>query len=401
MVLGYPGRTDRYTSSAKLAYRLETALPITNKIRADQMAIINRWMNSDPEIRLKYSDQFFMLSNVQENNEGLSQCCSRFKVLKKLRARERKMKEHKALLGELDSKYSDITAAEKNLIYYRESLVRGSRLGTLALRARNSRPGRPANVKRDYAALDLRVEKDLLRYGIETFYENVDSSMWGPFQKELHTRFSSAGRTDYDALLSSIWSEEPMTAASPLCRFLTDTGIAVYNREVDRLQGERSVSAAGAEFTRALYNWRESRGELQYPDANSTMRLTYGTVGTYRRGGRKLPWQTLSTEILSKENDTYEFSLKSDWRELLQSSYAVPVDFISDNDITGGNSGSPVLDADGRLIGLAFDGNKESLASDVAWTEGYNKCVNTDIRFVLWTLKNYMHLDYILKEIKQ
>ncbi len=401
MILGYPGRTDRYTSAAKLAYRLETSLPITNKIRADQMAIMNRWMNSDPQIRLKYSDQYFMLSNIQENNEGMAQCCQRFKVLKKMRAKERKMKEHKAIINELDRKYTDIRDAEKNLIYFRESLVRGTRLGTIALRVKNARPGRPAHTGRDYATLDLRVEKELLRYGIETFYENVDSSMWGPFQRELHTHFSKDGGTDYDALLNAIWTEEPMTAASPLCRFLTDSSIAAYNREVDKKQGEVGVSAAGSEFTRALYSWREQRGELQYPDANSTMRLSYGTVGTYKRDGRKLPWQTTSKEILAKENDTYDFSLKDGWRALLQASDPIPVDFISDNDITGGNSGSPVLNAEGQLIGLAFDGNKESLASDVSWTEGYNKCVNTDIRFVLWTLKEYMHLDYILKEINQ
>ena len=172
-----------------------------------------------------------------------------------------------------------------------------------------------------------------------------------------------------------------------------------FNQEVDRLQGDRNVAAAGAEFTRALYRWRESRGELQYPDANSTMRITYGTVGSFRRNCRKLPWQTSSKEILAKENDTYDFSLKDDWRSLLQTSGAIPVDFLTDNDITGGNSGSPVLDAHGRLIGLAFDGNKESLAGDVSWTEGYNKCVSADIRFVLFTLKEYMHLDNIIKEI--
>ena len=75
------------------------------------------------------------------------------------------------------------------------------------------------------------------------------------------------------------------------------------------------------------------------------------------------------------------------------------VDFLTDNDITGGNSGSPVLDADGNLIGLAFDGNKESLASDVSYTFGYNKCINTDIRFVLWVLDRYAGMKRILNEL--
>ena len=395
MVLGYPGRTDRYTSAAKLAYRLDTSLPITNSIRADQMEIINRWMNADPEVRLKYSDQFFMLSNIQENNEGLAQCCKRFKVLDKLRKRERKLKEHQDLIKELDTKYASITPAEKNLIWFRESIVRGSRLSTIALRVKNSR--QRLDMEREYGAIDLRVEKDLIRYGIQKFYENVDSTLWGPLQKELFARYG----TDYDALLGSIWTDEYLTPDTPLCRFLTERGISAYNHDIESAQGDRNVSAAGGEFTRALYNWREEHGVLQYPDANSTMRLTYGTVSTYRRNCKKLPWQTWSKEILGKENDTYEFSLKPEWRDLLKAGESIPVDFITDNDITGGNSGSPVLNARGELIGLAFDGNKESLASDVAWTEGYNKCVNTDIRFVLWTLKEYMHLDYLLEEIER
>jgi hypothetical protein len=76
------------------------------------------------------------------------------------------------------------------------------------------------------------------------------------------------------------------------------------------------------------------------------------------------------------------------------------VDFLTDNDITGGNSGSPVLDADGNLIGLAFDGNKESLASDVSYTYGYNKCINTDIRYVLWVLDRYAGMKRILDELE-
>ncbi len=399
MVLGYPGRTDRYTSAAKLQYMLETSLPITNKVRGDQMSIIKRWMDADPGVRLKYSDQFFMLSNIQENNEGLEQCCKRFKVLKDLRARERKMKDDKALIQELDGKYSAIADAEKNLIWFRETLVRGSRLGTIALRIANGRGASPRDLAKDYRTIDLRVEKDLMAYALRTFYENVDPSMWGPFQTEVYKHHTTAAGTDWDALLESVWTDERLRLDSPLVHLLTESKMGRFNQEVDRLQGDRNVAAAGAEFTRALYRWRESRGELQYPDANSTMRITYGTVGSFRRNCRKLPWQTSSKEILAKENDTYDFSLKDDWRSLLQTSGAIPVDFLTDNDITGGNSGSPVLDAHGRLIGLAFDGNKESLAGDVSWTEGYNKCVSADIRFVLFTLKEYMHLDNIIKEI--
>ena len=95
----------------------------------------------------------------------------------------------------------------------------------------------------------------------------------------------------------------------------------------------------------------------------------------------------------------HDYALPKDFVDKLIS-YPYAVNFLTDNDITGGNSGSPVLDAQGRLIGLAFDGNKESLASDVSFTPDYNKCVCVDIRYVLWILKEYAGLDRIIKEIE-
>ena len=91
MILGYPGSTARYSSSAKVDYMLSVSLPVTNKVRADQMAIMKKWMDADPQVRLKYSDRYFSLSNVQENNEGLEQCCRRFGVVKEKKALERSL----------------------------------------------------------------------------------------------------------------------------------------------------------------------------------------------------------------------------------------------------------------------------------------------------------------------
>ena len=147
---------------------------------------------------------------------------------------------------------------------------------------------------------------------------------------------------------------------------------------------------------------RQDKGRVQYPDANSTMRLSYGVVGGYEpRDGIWCDWKTSPQGLVAKHDTTaYDFCLKEEWKALIEREQPqMPVDFLTDNDITGGNSGSPVLNARGELIGLAFDGNKESLASDVSYTPGYNKCVCADIRFVLWTLDRYAHLDRILAEL--
>lgn len=398
MVIGYPGRTNRYMSSPKLDFTKNVSLPISNRIRGEQMEIINRWMNAEPELRLKYADKYFSLSNVQELNCGEVLCYDRFKTLEGRRALERRFvkgsPEGASALRRLDSAYCAATEAMRNRIYYRESLVRSTPLSTVAMRLQNKSNASP--VERLYEGMDLRVEKDLFALGVKEYFANVDSACWGPFHKELYGKYDG----DAAAIVEAVWTDSVMTADSPLCRFFNDVSIKDFNDREKALLGDAGVASLESEYVRALYEWRQDRKVIQYPDANSTMRLTYGKVKTFRRDGRNMPWQTNSKEILAKENDTYEFSLKDDWRELLDSAPAIPVDFITDNDITGGNSGSPVVNSRGELIGLAFDGNKESLASDVSFTPNYNRCVCVDIRFVLWTLENYAHLDRIVSELQ-
>ena len=396
MILGYPGSTDRYSSSAKVDYLLSVQLPITNKIRAEQMAIMKKWMDADPEIRLKYADRFFSLSNIQENNEGLEQCCRRFGVVKEKKALEKTLdKEGKAIVKQLKKKYKAVSKAEKNLIWYRETLIRGCNLDIIATRMKGRKTG--YNPAADYAKLDMRLEKELFTHAVQAYFANVESEMWGPFQKEA---FETCGK-DAAATAKWLWTDSQMTKDDRIYRFLTDVSIADFNARVDEVCEGESIHSADNRYAAALYRFRESRGELQYPDANSTMRLTFGKIRSISRDGSELPWQTFSGEILAKEDSTYDFHLLPKWKGLLQKEPQLPVDFLSDNDITGGNSGSPVLNARGELIGLAFDGNKESLAGDVSWTDDYNRCVSVDIRFVLWTLRNYAGARNILREINQ
>jgi len=164
-------------------------------------------------------------------------------------------------------------------------------------------------------------------------------------------------------------------------------------------------------FTQGIYAMNTEKGIPQYPDANSTMRLTYGTVGGITPGDAiQMQSKTTAKGFWEKYDPTdYEFLVKPKTMELVKKKDfgrwankegELNICFMSNNDITGGNSGSPVLNVKGELIGLAFDGNRESLAGDAYFDPEYNKCVNVDIRAVLWVLDKYADMQYLLNELK-
>ncbi len=436
MVIGYPGRTNRYTSSAEINYQEKINLPISNAIRGGQMSIIRKWMDADPTVRMKYSEWFFSLSNIQENNDGMAKCFRRFWVKDEKIEQEKEMQKWidaapnrkamwETLIPDLKAIYSETESVERDKVFFRETMFRGTFISRYMLRAGNVSSVERAKetLREGFAATDARVEKELLEYACKEYFENLEFSYFGKFQVKMLDRFGD----DYKAMAEYIWNKSVISSLSridgiqsvdevkndPLRRILTDTPVTTFNNRKGQLEKRQRVNKLGKEYKKALYWMRLHKDVEQYPDANSTMRITYGTVGGLQPNDAVwYNWYTTPEGILQKYNpDDHDYILKDRHKYLLEKGRwgrwgtrvdgrrTMIVDFMTDNDITGGNSGSPVLNAKGELIGLAFDGNLESLASDASYTEGYNKCINTDIRYVMWVLDKYAGMKRIVKEV--
>jgi len=452
MVMGFPGSTDRYCSPFAVRQTKDVVNPVQAYYKGEQMKILDKWMNKDPEIRLKYADHYFMLTNVQEIREGEVYCYNRFNVPQlKYEAQTKPLQEwidadpeRKARMGEmiptLEQKYKDMDWYKKQHEIFKETYFSGYHLNrsfnpVLSLCGQRLRKKDSTafcvkddenayrNCLKKFDSYDIRVERERFIFSIMEFCAHVDRQFWGDYISEMYDKFDG----NAEAVASYCWDNslfidkekmikafaEPHTPDfyldDPLAQISKSSSSKRFNDCKDKIEKGKSLNKCENEYRQALYNMRLDKGIPQYADANSTMRITYGKVCTLSpKDAVKMDYRTTSEGILEKYNpNQYIFTLKPKAKELFEKrdwgrwgeNGKMYVNFLSDCDITGGNSGSPVMDARGNLVGLAFDGNKEGLAGDTWFDTQMNKTISVDIRYVLWIVENYLDMGYLFDEL--
>lgn len=454
MIMGYPGRTNRYSSSFEVKEKFEILNPIVSGIRRAKLDIWKSYMEQSEENRLKYADKYFGISNYTDYAKWENICLDRFNIIERIQEREQELaswivqqpereKKYGSLLSDLERGYSLVADAVRKKGYFQESMVRGAELVSLGSRfvgitrfmdraKRESIDLSFPKAKEFYnvavgqlKSVDFETDKKLFAVMLKYYLKEIPSNHYADSFKELLLRYNNDTEAiaDYiynssvifsieklDNFFSSPKSKEDILS-DPVVEVINTISILEYNQAISNLQkgANLSLSALRGAYTNALYQMERERGSAIYPNANSTMRLTYGTVGGLTpRDGVEYHYLSSTQGILEKEDATdYEFTIAKSYREALQRADwgrwgeegTLYVDFMSDNDITGGNSGSPVMNDKGELIGLAFDGNRESMAGDVYFVEPYTKSVSVDIRYVLWVVEKYAKASHIIDEL--
>ena len=455
MVIGFPGHTNRYASSFAVAEKQRVKNPVVVANRHDRMDILKRHMERDPKVRMKYSDSYFGLSNYADYAKWENKCLRRFDVVSIRKAEEERLQrwieadsarraEDGGLLADLERGYEGRRGAERSLNYFREAWLGPSEALLVANRV-SSYLGKLDRLKLDSLKIDskdaqsvvagsgrlrrnydVETDRDLLAKMIVNFTKHVPREMWG---EQLTEMYDAAGgdadrmaREAFDASFCSdpdrydAYFERNRSVAEmrrdPLVRLTESVRVQRFTGGVDK--AERRVRAqvgkGESRYAGLLYDFRASEGIAQYPNANSTMRLTYGSVEPLNPSdGVHYDSRSTIAGYMEKYNpDEYEFRVDDRMKRLIAAEDwgrwgekgTLYVNFLTDNDITGGNSGSPVLDGRGRLIGLAFDGNRESMAGDVWFHPDLARTVCVDIRYVMWIIDKYAEADWLLDEMK-
>lgn len=438
MIMGYPGRTSRYLTS----YGVDLAINFTNpsivKIRDKRLAILREVMQKDPAVDLQYASNYAQIANYWKYFIGQTEQLKNLNIYTQKQNEEKDFQKwaneegkYKSILNDYKIAYADYQPYAKHQVYYREALMASS-LVKLAASFENIEKAYNANVSPDslnklcsrlktmqnmlLSNTNLEIDHNLFSAMNLLFYQDIPKAQHPDiFSKVIFKKFGDANwQKTFDEYADYVYNKTILfdsikfnqnCNAEDIETLLNDPAVEYAQSIVKNYKTyyEPKVN----DFTYSMFDLnhdyqeallQKNKNKQMYPDANSTMRVTYGKVSSYApKDAIFYNYYTLADGLLQKyKAGDSEFDLPNKVLELLKNrDYGTYEDkrlgglvtcFITNNDITGGNSGSPVINADGELIGCAFDGNWEAMSGDIAFDQRFKRTICVDIRYVLWVM---------------
>ena len=445
MVMGFPGTTDHFLTS----YGLEETMDITNKLRYEirtvKINILREEMAASQATRIKYASKYASCSNYwkysNEQNKALKNL-NTMQVKKEVEkefnewARFQKSPKYTRALGLIKDGYAARRTVKEAQMYLSEGLLSGSEAPLFAARLRGSfvrdlEEDKNADLSKyqDYVDnffkdYDQTVDQRLTAALFEYVYKNVNPDFCPEFLDKANKKYKG----DWTKYVADLYKSSIFANAENLGKFILKPnlkqakGDALAQAGTEALEMywslndmvpqkvQEDLQRGIRDFTDGILQINEKNGKLMSPDANSTIRLTYGNVMSYEpKDGLTARHYTTMKGVIEKEDPTSsEFFVPERLKELYNAKnfgpYAnkkgeMPTCFITNNDITGGNSGSPVINGRGVLIGLAFDGNSEAMSGDIDFEENLQRCICLDSRYMLWVIDIYAGAKNLIEEM--
>ena len=434
MTIGYPGSTERYLSSYGIREMRDAENAPRAQIRGVKQEVMIKHMRADEGVRIKYDSKYAQSSNYWKNSLGMNKCIDSVGIVRQKADFEDRIEEFQKWTGYLKGKldfqkmkelYATRFDADKLATVWRETFARTSEFNTRALTLIGMMP--KDSKKKTYYHFednsdewDEALDKDVMAALIDNYRQYVKKEELPEFYKTIEGQFAGDSRKYVDYLYKNsvimksgkkITLTEKALAKDPGYQYAKAVK-AVY----DKCYGVMSSVYDAIEEQEKYLCDAKVRYEQELPhysDANFTMRLSYGQVGGYQLNGEPSGYYTDAASIVRKmesgEKGTIDYQAEPIMKKLLSANdfgkYAdkttgkMQLCFLTNNDITGGNSGSPMFDGKGRLIGLAFDGNWDSLSSDIWFDKRLARCIGVDVRYMIYLMDKWGNADRLIKEL--
>ncbi len=440
MTIGYPGSTERYLSSYGIQMMRDDENTPRAQVRGVKQDVMLRHMHASEAVRIKYDSKFANSSNYWKNSIGMNKCIDSVGIINIKRQYEQRIAlwqdtthadVHKVdfeLLRHLYEKASKLQYAFTN---WSETFTRRSNVefNSRALKLYHGMPiyGPKNHRNKQYqkfednsAEWDAPTDKEIMTVLLKNYREHVDASYWPVFYKTIDEKFGG----DYQKYVDYLYDKRIIMKSGKKifsnCKsYKKDPGVQygidvmdIY-ADIQEKLGKTEDSIVEQEKYLCAAKIRMEQDMPHYSDANFTMRLSYGQVGGFELGGKPSGYYTSNKSMIEKmekgNKGVTDYQAEPIFQQLMarndfgrytdKTTKDLHLCFLTNNDITGGNSGSPVFNGKGELIGLAFDGNWDSLSSDIRFDKNLARCICVDIRYILYVMDQWGHAENLLQEI--